>query len=240
MAIQLLREAQQPLGYIEITRLALERNLIETSGKTPEATMASQINRDIKSHKSDSPFVRVSPGIFRLNPNYKEVKVEEDELEREPDESTETERAINLYIGKAGEHLVVSELLFQGYNASILSVDEGLDIVATRKGKLFNIQAKTSNENRFNRHVSDITVSSFEKHRASNTFYVFVLKGKKDTKFLVFPYNEIQKFIDQRAILPVNKKTRYRVNISVREGKMYLGNQQNEVSYYLGKWNLIQ
>lgn len=36
------------------------------------------------------------------------------------------------YTGRVGEHRVVSELLFRGYNASIMSVDEGLDIVATR------------------------------------------------------------------------------------------------------------
>jgi hypothetical protein len=121
-----------------------------------------------------------------------------------------------------------------------MNVDEGLDIVATKEGKLFNIQVKTSNENRFNRYVSDIRATSFEKHNTSNTFYIFILRGKNDTRFLIFPYNEMQKFLDQKTILSVNKKTRYRVNISLRDGKIYLGNQNNEVSYYLSKWNLIK
>lgn len=50
----------------------------------------------------------------------------------------------------------------------------------------------------------------------------------------------MQKFIDQRVILSVNQKTRYRINMSVKGDKIYLGNQSNEVSYYFEKWDLIK
>jgi Holliday junction resolvase-like predicted endonuclease len=235
-AIEILKDAKEPLNCIEITKRALDRNLIETSGKTPEATMEAQIAMDIKAHADNSPFVRVKPGIFALNPNHKEE--EEEAIEEEI--LIENEQISTQYTGKAGEHLVVSELLFRGYNASIMNVDEGLDIVATKDDKLFNVQVKTSNENRFNRYVSGIRVSSFEKHNTSNTFYIFILRSKDDTRFLIFPYHEMQKFIDQKIILLIDKNTRYRVNISLRDGKIYLGNQNNEVSYNLGKWDMIK
>jgi hypothetical protein len=79
-------------------------------------------------------------------------------------------------MGRAGEHLVVSELLFRGYNASIMTVDEGIDITAIKGDKLFNIQAKISKENKFNKHVNTIIISSFESHQSHNTYYIFVLR----------------------------------------------------------------
>ena len=237
-AIKILEDAKEPLHYEEITKRALEKNLIETSGKTPEETMNSQISTDIKHRSDKTPFLRAKPGYFGLKPDYKVSKQEEQEKAEEEVEE-EKEEISTQYTGKAGEHRVVSELLFRGYNASIMNVDEGLDIVATKDGKLFNIQVKTSNENKFGMHISDIRISSFEKHNTNNTYYIFVLRGK-ETKFLVLPYHEIQKDIDQENILVINKNTRYRANIRVKDGKVYLGNKANEVSYYMNNWDLIK
>lgn len=237
-ATRVLREAKQPLHYEEITRRAIEQNLVETTGATPEATMNAQLSVDIKIKKERSAFVRVKPGIFSLNPNYTEEKQDEEEKGEQAREE-DTERVSTQYIGKAGEHLVVSELLFRGYNASIMSVDEGLDIVATKDERLFNIQVKTSTENRYNYYVFDLRISSFERHNRNNTFYIFVLKGR-DTNFLILPYVEIQRNIDQNNILVVNKGTRYRVNIRIREGKLYLGNKENDASYFMNHWDIVK
>lgn len=42
-AHEILKQAGQPLHHREITRRALNQGLIETSGKTPDATMRAQI-----------------------------------------------------------------------------------------------------------------------------------------------------------------------------------------------------
>lgn len=236
-AIKILREAKAPLHYDTITKEALEQNLIETSGSTPEATMNARIAVDIKNKKEKSAFIRVKPGYFSLNPNYTEQEQKQEEEEETIRE--EAEPISTQYVGKAGEYLVVSELLFRGYNASVMSVDEGLDIVATKEERLFNIQVKTSTENKFNYYVFDIRITSFEKHNRNNTFYIFVLKGSR-TNFLVLPYFEIQKNIDQKNILVINKNTRYRVNIRIRDDKLYLGNKENEMSYFMNNWGLIK
>lgn len=237
-AIEILREAKVPLHYKDITKRALEQNLIETTGSTPEATMYSIIITDIKLRGNNSPFKKEKEATFIFNKDYVEKK-EDKRIEEAEEEQEEKEKISTQYIGKAGEHLVVSELLFRGYNASIMNVDEGLDIVATKEGKLYNIQVKTSNHNQFNQHASDIRISSFEKHNTNNTYYIFVLK-ENVTKFLIFPYSEMQKYIDKKIILSINKNTRYRVNITIRNEKIYLGNQSNEVSYYLNNWNSIK
>ncbi|MBN2566782.1 hypothetical protein JXB02_01695 [Candidatus Woesearchaeota archaeon] len=238
-AIKILREAKEPLHYEEITKRALENNMIETSGATPESTMNAQIAVDIKSKKGESPFVRVKPGYFGLNPNFTEKEEKEEEKEEEVKEAEIQENISTQYVGKAGEHRVVSELLFRGFNASIMGVDEGIDIVATKERSLYNIQVKTSNENKFNYYVFDLRISSFEKYNRNNTFYVFVLKGEK-VNFLILPYFEIQKNVDQKNILVVNKSTRYRINIRIRDGKLYLGNKENEMSYFMNNWELVK
>ncbi|MEM2139695.1 winged helix-turn-helix domain-containing protein [Nitrososphaera sp.] len=237
-AIRILKEAGGPLHPEEITKRALEQKLIETSGATPELTMHALLATDIKVKKDKSPFIRKAPARFALNPSYKEAEKEEEEKE-EVTTREESERISNQFVGKAGEHLVVSELLFQGFNASIMPVDEGVDVVATKDDKIFNIQVKTSNENKFNSYVADMTISSFEKHNKSNSFTIFVLRGK-NTTFVVLPYVVIEQHIHDENVLLVNKKTRYRFNIKIRDGKVYLGNRQNDVSFYADNWKLIR
>ncbi len=236
-AIKILREAKEPLHYDEITKRAIEKNLIETSGATPESTMNALIGRDIKFNKEKSAFTRPKPGFIALNPKYSQQEQKQEERKEEEKESEETTRS--QYIGTAGEHRVVSELLFRGLNASTMSVDEGLDIVATKENKLFNIQVKTANENKFNNYVYDLRKISFEKFGTGNTFYIFVLRGK-ETNFLILPSMEIEKNIQQKNILSVAKGQRYRINLSIRDEKLYLGNKNNDVSFYFNNWDLIK
>ena len=46
-AIQILTEVKKPLHYKEITKLALDKGILETDGATPEASMNAQIITDI-------------------------------------------------------------------------------------------------------------------------------------------------------------------------------------------------
>lgn len=210
-AIKILVDAKEPLHYKEITKRALEESLIETSGATPERTMNTQITGDMKRNKEKSAFIRVQPAVYSLNPDYAEEEQNGQEIEEKAVEE-EKEQKNTLYTGKAGEHLVVSELLFRGFNASIMSVDEGLDIVATKGEHLYNIQVKTANKNDYNTYVFDLRISSFERHNRNNTFYIFVLR-EKNTRFVILPYLDIQKNVDQKNILIIDKSRKYRVNV---------------------------
>lgn len=70
-ALQVLRESPEPLSIAEITRLALERGLIETIGHTPRQTMANVIAQSLKREQEGvelSPFKRVERGRYVLRP----------------------------------------------------------------------------------------------------------------------------------------------------------------------------
>jgi restriction system protein len=61
-----LREADEPLHYGEITRRMLARGLWSTQGKTPDATINARLGTDIKQHGVASRFQRTGPGLFAL------------------------------------------------------------------------------------------------------------------------------------------------------------------------------
>lgn len=237
-AIEVLKNAKQPLHYKEITRLALELGLLETDGKTPEASMNATLAMDIKLLGSKSIFKRTAPGLFTLNEKVKTPELmKETEVAENHNDRFEIESG---FTGSAGEHLVCSELLFRGFNASIMSVDVGLDIVATKDGKMYGVQVKTSNLNIYQTYVFDVRKSSFEKHESSNVYYIFVLHGEAKNEFLIVPYHEMVKLVSQKHILSVGSGKRYRVNIKFRDGNVYLGKLDNNMNYFLNNWGLIK
>jgi len=238
-AIGILKKAGKPLHYAEITRLALESGVLETEGATPEATMNAQIVMDIKNKGEGADFIKTTPGNFALNPNKKEIKQTPKIIEAEKEEE---EKIIieGGFTGKGGEYLVCSELLFRGFNASIMSVDVGMDIVAVRGNQLFGIQVKTSNLNSFDTYVFDIRKVSFERHSNGNVYYIFVLHGEKQNHFLILPFHEMERKVHEKAILEVGHGKRYRVNIKFRDDKVYLGNMDHEMGYFLNNWGLIK
>ncbi|MGQ9617124.1 MAG: winged helix-turn-helix domain-containing protein [Spirochaetota bacterium] len=65
-AYQVLKEKGTPLSAEEITKIALDKNLIETSGKTPVATMGARIYKDIKRNGDNSLFTKIERGKFGL------------------------------------------------------------------------------------------------------------------------------------------------------------------------------
>ena len=238
-AIEVLAKAKKPLHYKDITRVALERGILETEGATPDASMIAQLSVDVKTKKKASDFLRTAPGTFTLNPHKKELKQTKKVQEKE---RTEEEKIAieGSFTGKAGEHLVCSELLFRGFNASIMSVDVGMDIVATIDNKLYGIQVKTANLNKFDMYVFDVRKVSFERHSAGNIFYVFVLHGTEHDQFLILPFHEMEKKVAEKAIRKVGHGTRYRVNIKIRDGNIYLGTLKHEMNYFLNNWDVIK
>jgi len=238
-AIEILKREKKSLHYKDIMRLALEAGILETEGATPEKSMNSQIIMDIKDKKEASDFIKTAPSIYALNPSKKEFKQGQkiEEREKEEEEKIAVEGS---FTGKAGEHLVCSELLFRGFNASIMSVDVGIDIAATKENKFFGIQIKTAHKNRFNTYAFHIRSSAFERHNQGNIFYIFVLREGGKNNFLILPSSEVERKIKEGAIFSVNRQTGYALNIKFRDGKVYLGNMEHEISYFLSNWDIIK
>lgn len=63
---KVLAESETPLHYTEISELVLSRGYYETSGAKPSDMVHSCISVSIRNDGENSPFVKVSKGIFAL------------------------------------------------------------------------------------------------------------------------------------------------------------------------------
>lgn len=99
----------------------------------------------------------------------------------------------NRFFGKAAELHVAAELLYHGFQAANIPIDEGLDILAVKSNKTFYFQVKHKDLDN-DQHIS-ITRSSFEKRGGGDVYYIFVLLSDKVRKFLIIPYHIINDWI---------------------------------------------
>ena len=239
----ILGQFQKPMHYAEIADKAIEQKLVAPSGNTPRDTMGARLAVDVKKG-SRSRFVKTSPSHYALNPDYEPPYPKPEPGSREPGGETPP-RTPSAYTGKGGEHLVASRMLFSGYNVSIMAVDTGADLIATKDGRTFYIQVKTANPSG-NRYRFNIKVGSFEKHASGSVFYIFVIRHgdspdvKQCEDFLILPYTKIQEYIDRKLIKYILKDTMLDVTIMKEGNGFSLGRKGNEVKFYMNNWSLIK
>lgn len=139
--------------------------------------------------------------------------------------------------GKGGEYAVMSELLFWGYNASIMTVDDGVDIVASKGGNFFFVQVKTATPQDSGKFSFTIKKSSFQRYNGANSFYVFVMRSNLKNDFIVLPAQQIKHFIGTGCI---NDSTNLSITIT-RNNKntAFLINGNGDVTQYFCAFNRI-
>ncbi|WP_207262969.1 hypothetical protein [Desulfovibrio sp. Huiquan2017] len=143
----------------------------------------------------------------------------------------------NGYTGKAGEYGLLSELLFMGYNASIMTVDEGIDVVASRDNKYFHIQVKTANSNPQGKFQFTISAKSYKSYDASTTFYVLIthhfICNAWRSDYIVFQSGDITKLI-ATGVVAAGKQHSFLV---LYEGNRCLLNNGNDITYHLNNFD---
>lgn len=212
-AIKILERFSEPKTASDITSIAIEEGLIETSGETPEATMAAQIYLDINKNKN-SPFKKVGRGLFTLS-----TKTESSNsphvIINNQNESAKKELLDKLLIMDPFqfEYLVADLLQKIGYeNVSVTkrSGDKGIDVMANltvggitnvktviqvkRYGLSNKIDGKIIAQLRGSAEVdqrglvittSDFQKSAIEESKASNKMPVSLVNGEKLIELLV-------------------------------------------------------
>lgn len=149
------------------------------------------------------------------------------------------------YFGNAAEYLVVSELLFRGYNAQKLPVDEGLDVFAVKDKELYLIQVKHSEyEKPSESRPIQITLSSLERNKGLNVFYILVLsrKGPSQRDFLILPYSKIDELIKIGVISKLDKAKHINFKVLHKTPQdAYIGtfNESSNVTRYLNALDVL-
>lgn len=195
---------------------------------------------DVKKRRGDSLFSKPKNksggfrrGIYKLKMGRravaKTIKVPE-----QPKVTTQ-------FTGKAGEFSVMSELLFFGFNASAMTVDDGIDIVASKSDSYFHIQVKTANISAQSKYVFKITKRAFGSKDASSTFYVLVMRVNEDTRniceHLVIPSSEIRRLVDKAVIRDGETMT---LSVERERGGRFVLNGVEDVSWALNRYDTIR
>ncbi|MBU0488233.1 MAG: hypothetical protein KKA07_08490 [Bacteroidetes bacterium] len=202
--------------------------------KKLENAINQAISNDIRNNRK-SPFKRVTgkkgrnkKGCFQLK---RKRKTPEERVARSVSTSTFVNReelgdVNDNFKGKAGEYAVISELLFRGYNAGMVAIDEGIDVIAFKDEKVFNIQVKTRT---YKSSAVSFTID-YDKHKTNSelkVFYVVVIryKPKRDqrvrSEFLVFHPRDIDNIFRDS----IQKKEKLKFRISIEDGSFILNGQ---------------
>lgn len=189
-AKQILNESRKPMHVRELAEVAVRTNRnfqldAEMLADRFAAALAANLNTKSPSFgKVKNKQGGLKKGIYRLKASEIAPRVSAKNSPEPP--------AINTnFMGKAGEHAVMSELLFWGYNASLMSVDEGIDIVASKGNQYFHLQVKSCADTDGSRFSFKIKNSAFNMHNAANTFYILVMRKRGGSDFAVLPSSHI-------------------------------------------------
>lgn len=236
IAYDILSINNKPMHVNDVASSAVKSN--KNMGMT-EGELATRLSSSLSQHlKTKNPiFAKVAnkngsmkKGIYRL----KKQTVKSPKLPAPKFEELTTN-----YTGKAGEYAVMSELLFWGFNVSLMAVDEGIDIIATKNNKYFHIQVKATTE-KAESSSFNFTVKRevFEANNESTTFYVLVMRSKQHTEFIVLPSSEIDRLMKLGKIVGTSSLS-LRVSYEVKT-KKYILNGTEDLSPYRNSFNQIR
>jgi hypothetical protein len=223
----------------EIAKIAVSKNnnmsLPEPAFQTKlQAALAG--NLKLKTQKPTFATVKWDVGQRKGKPRqgWYRLKVEKSPSAAAQIEPPKTDKA---FTGKAGEYAVMSELLFWEYNASVMAVDDGIDLVASKDNRYFHIQVKTATEQEGGKFSFTIKHSSFKEHDSTTMFYVFVLRRGLRNEYVIIPSGYLRTLIagGRIATAPMLSVT----IASDPRGIKYMLNASVDVSLYFGNFGGI-
>ena len=234
LAVRLYDGVGRKTAHIsELAETALSLELIPL-GYAPEEFQRKLNSYLLRNSKSKAPqFSRVknkkggfAKGTFRLRPQRA--------FDLMP---AELPKVTTQFTGAAGEFAVLSELLFRGFNASKMTVDDGIDVVASKNEKYFHIQVKTANYSEGRPFQASIRQGAFKL--SSNVFYIVVLRQATAVgfvnKYAIFPSSDIRRFISQ-GILKDGPAISLRISI---ERTKYLLAGKVDISHQINDFDII-
>lgn len=187
-------------------------------------------------------------GVYKLKtikPDRKIPPVDPPEIQPEQDHNPITPQ-INpntLFIGKAGECAVMSELLFRGYNANLMMVDDGVDIVASKNNMYYFIQVKTTTLDNTGRISSNIKKDRFDAFMNTQIRYIIVARCKiadLDTNlYFVFDNNKIDEFIFDKLVNKTQTSISIKIKLDKENGNrpiLFNGNQEKDISFFMNRF----
>ena len=241
IALDVLHKHGKPFHYEKILELAISDGFKpDSKAKTPAATLNARISWEIK-HKTNSPFIKFGGGIYGLRGMaLPEPPINKPTNSDSEPESKQSDKQIvdNRITGKAGEHVVMGEMMFRGFNAHIPLVDKGIDIVVIKNKEVSHIQVKTANKLR-SAYSHSIKIKSYKETAGRNTFYIFVLRDNNKCKFIILSSADMRKHIEANNI-KTTKNGYYLVRFMPHEEDIWLGRRGGpSMQEHVDGWDIL-
>jgi hypothetical protein len=194
---------------------------------------ALNANLKLKTIKPSFAQVKWDSGVRKGKPRQGWYRVKEERIQP-PETKIVPPSTASSFMGKAGEYAVMSELLFWEYNVSQMTVDDGIDLVASKHNKFFFIQVKTATRQENGRYLFTIAKSSFSKYQGQNVYYTFVLRQDVQNGYIILPGNMVDSFLRTGII---KDSTTMSITITVNDKKtLYKLNNKFDVTQYYGRF----
>lgn len=187
-------------------------------------------------------------GFYKLAGSVKETKLPVGPVDppKQPEpEIISIEEPMNLFTGKAGECAVLSELLFRGYNANLMMVDDGVDIVASKNNVYYFIQVKTSHLKENGKLNVTIKRDRFDTFVSAQIRYVVVARCKIseiDTNLhFVFNNQNIEQFIFDKVVYMNETNISVKIKIDKENNNrpfLYHENKERDITFFMNNFNL--
>lgn len=210
------------------------------------AQISRKINHDIKQNRSK--------GLFKYGKNskgktvktlYSIVKKSAPPIPKPPIPGGEDKTQNKTYIGKAGEYAVMSELLIREYNANEMTVDDGIDVIASKNNVVYYIQVKTSVlQQNMTVIVPAIKKRSYDHYIESNMRYIICVRlaagpdGIENKAYVVFTNKDISDLRYFRCLRET--KDEIYLKLKFQDGKVYAyhEDESRDISNLLNKLDL--
>lgn len=206
---------------------------------TPEGELICSNQAEIEKQvedliKADRKLDKESSLIYS-NGIYKKRK-----SKREPEEAFRA--SSSEYVGRAGECAVMAELMFRGYNANRMMIDEGVDIVAVKRNIYYYVQVKTTFV-KDGRIYCQIGIDRFDHYIDAQIRYVIVAryrdKGEEKNMFFVFTPREIEKYVHDRCIKRGETSISIKIAFNDKTGEPYLYDEKTaDISWNKNRFEL--
>ncbi len=155
-----------------------------------------------------------------------------------PDYVTKEHPQFKDYVGAAGECAVMAELMFRGYNANRMMIDEGVDIIATKNNIYYYIQVKTVNakEGKF---YFRIPQYRFGQYVDSQIRYICVGRSGDKLYYFKFTPDNISDFTYNQYIKQSNGEIHINIKFHERSGNPILYSvKEKDISYNMNNFKL--
>ena len=235
-AVAVLEKSGKPLAAGEIVERAIKDGLLDCGATAASsATMRGVLTNNIRQKGTGSRFI-AQDDKFKLRVGIKgppgrppgtAPKGHGIKAAGRPKKPPSQEQLS----GAGAEHLVVAQLNMDGYGTVMPEPDEGVDVVATKNGRDYPLQVKTS-KGRGGLYTFRFKKSSHERLLKPNAHYVFVLRKPSENVFVVVPYAEVQRQINLDNI-PLKNGI---YHVKMRLNTVSLGGQKADMSRYEDIW----